>query len=169
MSDLTNDAPFQDKVRRGVGPVRHVLSVVIALVAVPPAYFALDQGTMEYSRRVQSLSDPGLSVDGAIWLAVGAGLLFLAAAAGRLAGSGPLIAAVVWGAIPAAIAVLKPEWIFDGVRELSKLHDQSGYWIAGSGAGVFAATGALLLGAAVAGRWRAAPSAATISGTPTTR
>lgn len=143
---------------RGLGANRHLGSVVLSFLAVLGAYGALDYGFYRANLAAQAEPLDGRLPDATIIaLAAGAACLLVAAAAGRISGLGPLLAGLVLGVGPAA-------WVFlDFASYVHRLDDVPELWahttfgMSYVAFAVYPAVGALLIGAAIAGRWRRPP------------
>ena len=89
-----------------------------------------------------------------VTMGVAAGCLFLVAAAGRISGFGPLVGGILWGVLPTL-------WVYgdfssyaDAVGDLPEAYDDIGFGLLSSGFAIYPAVAGLLLGTALAGRWR---------------
>jgi hypothetical protein len=137
--------------RSGVGALRHLASLVLALLLVPAALVLLDFGAERAGRSLQTLASlPAVAV---ATLAVGFVLLLLAGATGRLSGLGPLAAGLLWGAAPTLWLLASPTTF---VRVMRHLPDVDGHilWFTPFGYAFFPTCAALLLSCAISGRWR---------------
>ncbi|MBW9207161.1 hypothetical protein KV097_14540 [Mumia sp. zg.B17] len=146
-----------DTPRRG-GAARHVVSLLAGLVLPPVAIVGFDWAFGRYwfdATNFRSFSD------GETWpfavAAVSGLLLLLTAAAGRLSPVGPMIAAVLYGAVPAAVIVLAREEIFRAaaeIRDWDWLYSQPLVNLPLYGFVLFPTIAALLLGTAIASAGR---------------
>ncbi len=89
-----------------------------------------------------------------ITLGVAAGLFLLAALAGRLSALGPLLAGLVWGVGPLVWVMLDFPSFVDRLNDLPEFYDNTGFGLYAVGFAVFPAVAGLLIGTAIAGRWR---------------
>jgi hypothetical protein len=144
--------------RRGLGANRHLGSVVLCFLAVLAAYAALDFGFERARSAVQTdLGDGALPNSTMIALGAAAACLLVAAAAGRISGLGPLLAGLVLGAAPAAWVLLDFSSYVHRLDDVPELWDRTTFGLSYAGFAVFPAVAGLLLGAAIAGRWRRPP------------
>jgi hypothetical protein len=147
--------PVADRRSRGLGANRHLGSVILSFLGVLGAYGAIDYA---YYRTL----GPGLTVyqggavpDGVmIAAAVAAGCLFVAAAAGRISALGPLLAGLVLGAGPCAWIVLDHASYVDRANDVPELWSHTSFGLVGAGVVLYPIVAGLLIGTAVAGRWR---------------
>lgn len=143
---------------RGLGANRHLGSVVLSFLGVLGAYGALDYGFYRANTATQVLMRDGVLADRTmIALGAAAGCLLVAAAAGRISGLGPLLAGLVLGVAPSA-------WVFlDFASYVKRLDDVPEMWhnttfgLSSVAFAVFPVVAGLLLGSALAGRWRRPP------------
>ena len=140
---------------RGLGANRHLGSVVLSFVAVLGAYGCLDYGFYRAFTRSQASLDDG-ALPQRVMIALGAAALcmLVATAAGRISALGPLLSGLVLGAAPTAWVLLD---FGSYVRRLDDLPEVWGHTTFGMSYVAFAvypAVAGLLLGAAIAGRWR---------------
>ena len=99
--------PVVTRGRRGLGGNRHVASVLLSFLGCSAHYGAVDYGFYRALGADLTVYQGGeLSDQVMIACAVAAGCLFLAAAAGRISGLGPLLAGLVLGVGPCAWIVL---------------------------------------------------------------
>ncbi len=95
-----------------------------------------------------------------IAFAIAAGCLFVAAAAGRISGLGPLLAGLVLGAGPSAWIVLDNASYVARANDIPEMWNHTSFGLVGAAVVLFPTAAGVMLGAAVAGRWRRpAPSA----------
>ena len=143
---------------RGVGAGRHLASALIALVAVPAGYLALDYaGTDAAYRQAQDFGEGALPARTVAVLLVAVGLFFAAALSGRLSGLGPLLAGILWGALPTLWVLVDYKSFIDRVldlRDTIEPYDRFAIGILQYDYFVFPIVCGLLLGLAAAGRWR---------------
>lgn len=131
--------------------VRHLLGAAFALVATPVGLFVLDYGAGEYLRdRAVRLEDATVSGYSLLML-LGAGILGLVAASARVSGLGPVLAGLLWAAVPLLWFMVDVSSFYSAMRDLPGTH----YWFSDPPM-LFAPTAALLVGAGLAGRWRGA-------------
>jgi hypothetical protein len=141
--------------RRGLGANRHVGSVVLCLLAVLAAYGALDYGFERARAAAQTdLGGGALSDRTIIALGVAAACLLLAGAAGRISGLGPLLTGLVLGVAPAAWVSLDFSSYVHRLDDVPELWDHTTFGLSYAGFALYPAVAGLLLGAAIAGRWR---------------
>jgi hypothetical protein len=145
------------RLTRGLGSTRHTTSVVIALLAVPAGYGFADYGSYYASGQAASMTTATRIGDHAlIGMAAAAGCFFLAMLAGRISAMGPLLAALVWGAAPSAWVILDYPSFIQRLNDLPAVWDHIGFGLAPVAFAVFPIVTGLLLGGAIAGRWRRA-------------
>jgi hypothetical protein len=149
-------APVVVRQGRGLGGNRHLGSVVLSFLAVLGAYGCLDYGFF-HTLGANSTTYQGGEVSDRAMIALGAAAacMFVAALAGRISGLGPLLAGLVLGAGPCAWIVL------DHASYVDRLNDVPNIWgghttfgLVAAGVVIYPVVAGLLLGAAVAGRWR---------------
>lgn len=147
-------APLQRR-SRGVGGPRHVISSLLALLAVPAAYGFLDYAAHRAIREAgQTAGVDQLPDNVMIAIAAGAACLFVAAAAGRISALGPLLAGIVWGVLPTVWVILDYGSFVSRLNDLPETYDFTGFGLASVCFALFPAVAGLLVGTAVAGRWR---------------
>ena len=154
-SDHTTTAPAVSGRRtRGVGSTRHSTSIVLSLLAVPAGYGFLDYGWP----RAEATAALGHDIPQKVMVALGAAAacFLVASLAGRISALGPLLAALVWGAAPTAWVLLDYASYRSRLNDLPELFHgaHTGFGLYSIGFAVFPAVTGLLLGVAVAGRWR---------------
>lgn len=127
---------------------RHVVSPLVALVVTPIGLALVDYGAGKYVQDVYRYADSGWSAE-LLWILAGGLFLTVAAAATRLSGLGPVLAALVWAVAPFLWFVVDAGSFFELSQDLPSTH----FWF--SYAPIeFPLLGALLLGAGIGGRWR---------------
>jgi len=134
--------------------------VLLSFVGVLGAYGAVDFGFYRTLGPELTVYQGGEVSDRAmIAAAVAAGCLFVAAAAGRISGLGPLLAGLVLGAGPCAWIVLDHASYVDRANDIPELWNHTSFGLVGAAVVLYPTVAGLLLGAAVAGKWRrAAPT-----------
>jgi hypothetical protein len=142
---------------RGLGANRHLASVVIAFLGVLGAYGAVDYafyrtlGTGLTAYQGGELSDHAMIAG-----AIATGCLLVAAAAGRISGLGPLVAGLVLGAGPGAWIVLDHASYVDRANDIPEIWSHTSFGLVGAAVVLYPSVAGLLIGAAVAGKWRRA-------------
>ena len=102
-----------------------------------------------------------------IAFAIAAGCLFVAAAAGRISGLGPLLAGLVLGAGPCAWIVLDNASYVARANDIPEMWNHTSFGLVGAAVVLYPTAAGVLLGAAVAGRWRRpAPTRLTLARDP---
>jgi hypothetical protein len=148
-------APVVARQSRGLGVNRHLGSVVLSCLAVLGAYAALDYGFYLANVYTQIFARGGNLPDRpTIALGVAAACLLVAAGAGRISGLGPLVAALILGAAPSAWVFLDFGSFVRRLDDVPEIWDNTTFGLSYLSFGIFPAVGGLLLGAAIAGRWR---------------
>ena len=124
--------------KRSVGAVAHLASVIVAVVLVPIAYLLLDFAMREMRPRVFGALDES-ALPPKVWVSVCAasGLMVIAAGIGRLSGLGPLVAGLLWGALPTVVTLLRPLWIPKRLVDLPDIYDFIGFQLSESGLFVY--------------------------------
>ena len=152
----TTDSSYSTSTRdRGISASRHMTSVLLALVLVPAAYVLVDHSFYRAVRDSGALLEAGRLSNELILTMTIAGVCFFAAAAtARISALGPLVAGLVWGAAPTVWVMLDFASYAERVRDLPNPYDDFGLGLFTAGFALFPAVAGLLLGAAVAGRWR---------------
>ena len=155
--DLTHPPPPASpsaRQKQSVSLVAHLSSVLVAVALVPIAYLLLDYAMADTVKRAFAFGDQS-ALPPRVWISVGAasGLLVVAAGIGRLSGLGPLVAGLVWGAVPTAVTLLSPLWIHRRLVDLPEIYDFFGFELGASGLFVYPTAGALLIGSGLGGRW----------------
>jgi xanthine/uracil permease len=136
--------------------LRHLLSVIVAVVVTPIGLAMVDIGAtrwMQYA--VQRLEPEGVPFLAYALAAIGCVLLLVAAAAGRVSGLGPLLAGILWGAIPTLWILVDFRSFWERSNDLPDVWDHT-FWFSYAPI-MFPITGALLVGAGLAGRWSSRP------------
>lgn len=152
--EQNEDAPFTEKVKMaGVGARRHFMSILVALVTVPAGYLCLDY-SLHRGLNTFVAGRTHAPVLAVIFLIAACALFLVAAGTGRVAAMGPILAAIVWGAVPAVIAFVHPSWLVKAVGYLPNFYSQIGDAVVFYGPFLFPMTATLLLGAGLSGRWR---------------
>jgi hypothetical protein len=141
--------------RRGLGGNRHMASVLLAFLGVLGAYGAVDYGFYRTLGPDLTVYQGGEISDRAmIACAIAAGCLFVAAAAGRISGLGPLLAGLVLGAGPCAWIVLDHASYVHRANDIPELWNHTSFGLVGAAVVLYPTVAGLLLGVAVAGKWR---------------
>jgi len=154
----TEPAPVVARQGRGLGVNRHLGSVVLSFLAVLGAYGALDYGFFRANVAAQiNFLDEPLPDQTMIALGAAALSLLIAAAAGRISGLGPLLAGLVLGAAPSAWVFIDFGSFVRRLDDVPEMWDNTTFGLSFISFAVFPAVAGLLLGAAVAGRWRRPP------------
>ena len=143
---------------RGLGVNRHLGSVVLSCLAVLGAYCALDYGFFRanVAAQVNFLDEP-LPDQTMIWLGIAALCMLVAAGAGRISALGPLVAGLILGAAPSAWVFLDYGSFVHRLDDVPEVWDNTTFGLSFIAFAVFPGVAGLLLGAAVAGRWRRPP------------
>ena len=144
--------------RRGLGANRHVGSIVLSFLGVLGAYGALDYGfykTLGPGQPATVYQGGEVSDRAMIALGAAAACLFLAALAGRISGLGPLLAGLVLGAGPCAWIVLDHASYVARMNDVPNIWgDQTTFGLVAAGVVIYPVVAGLLVGTAIAGRWR---------------
>ncbi len=142
---------------RGLGGNRHMASVLLSFLGVLGAYAAVDYGFYRALGPDLTVYQGGeLSDQAMIACAVAAGCLFLAALAARISGLGPLLAGLVLGAGPCAWIALDHASYVARANDLPEIWNHTSFGLVGAAVVLYPTVAGLLLGAAVAGKWRRA-------------
>ena len=142
---------------RGLGANRHLSSMLLSVLGVLGAYGAIDYGFYRSLGKGLTVYQGGEISDRAmIAAAVAAGCLFVAAAAGRISGLGPLLAGLVLGAGPCAWIVLDHASYVHRANDLPEIWSHTSFGLVGAAVVLYPTVAGLLIGVAVAGRWRRA-------------
>jgi hypothetical protein len=158
----TPTQPVLTRRSRGLGSNRHIGSVVLSFLAVLGAYGAVDYGFYRtLGPGLTAYQGGELSDQALVSCGVAAACLFVAAAAGRISGLGPLLAGLVLGAGPCAWIVLDHASYVDRMNDLPEIWDHTSFGLVGAAVVLYPAVAGLLLGAAVTGRWRRAATVVT--------
>jgi hypothetical protein len=140
---------------RGLGANRHLGSILLSLLGVLGAYAAVDYGFYRsLGKGLTAYQGGALSDQALIAAAVAAGCLFVAAAAGRVSALGPLFAGLVLGAGPCAWIVLDRASYVARANDIPELWNHTSFGLVGAAMVLYPTVAGLLLGAAVAGKWR---------------
>lgn len=143
--------------KRGLGGNRHVASVLVSFLGVLGAYGAVDYGFYRALGPDLTVYQGGeLSDRAMIACAVAAGCLFLAAAAGRISGLGPLLAGLVLGAGPCAWIALDHASYVARANDIPEMWNHTSFGLVGAAVVLYPTVAGLLIGVAVAGKWRRA-------------
>lgn len=143
---------------RGLGANRHMGSVLLSFLAVLGAYAVLDFGFYRANTAASvRLLDGALPDRTMIALGAAAACLLVAAAAGRISGLGPLLAGLVLGAAPAAWVFLDFASYVRRLDDVPELWEHTTFGLSYVAFALYPAVAGLLLGAAIAGRWRRPP------------
>lgn len=154
----TEPAPVVARQSRGLGVNRHLGSVVISCLAVLGAYCALDYGFFRANVAAQiNFLDEPLPDRTTIALGVAGLCLLIAAGAGRISGLGPLLAGLILGAAPSAWVFLDFGSFVHRLDDVPEAWDNTTFGLSFISFAVFPSVAGLLLGAALAGRWRRPP------------
>jgi hypothetical protein len=155
---IQREAPTEPVVtrrNRGLGGNRHIGSVVLSFLAVLGAYGAVDYGFYRTLGPGQTVYQGGeLSDKALIAAAIAAGCLFVAAAAGRISGLGPLLAGLVLGVGPCVWVVLDHQSYVDRANDIPELWNHTSFGLVGAAVVLYPTVAGLLVGAGFAGRWR---------------
>jgi len=147
--------PVADRRARGLGANRHLGSVVLSFLGVLGAYGAIDYAYYRTLGPGLTAYQGGAVSDGVMIAgAIAAGCLFVAAAVGRISGLGPLLAGLVLGAGPCAWIVLDHASYVDRANDVPELWSHTSFGLVGAGVVLYPIVAGLLIGTAVAGRWR---------------
>ena len=147
--------PVVDRRRRGLGANRHLGSVVLSFLGVLGAYGAIDYAYYRTLGPGLTVYQGGAVADGVlIAAAVAAGCLFVAAAAGRISALGPLLAGLVLGAGPCVWIALDHRSYVARANDVPELWSHTSFGLVGASVVLYPIVAGLLIGTAVAGRWR---------------
>lgn len=142
---------------RGLGLNRHLGSVLLSFLAVLGAYGALDYGFYRAYSDAQKELTGALPQETMIALGAAGLCLLVAAAAGRISGLGPLLAGLVLGAAPAAWVLLDFPSYVSRLDDVPELWGHTTFGLSYVAFALYPVVAGLLLGAALAGRWRRPP------------
>ncbi len=149
------EQPVVTRRGRGLGANRHAASVLISALGMLGAYGAVDYGFYRTLGTDLTVYQGGEISDKAmIAFAIAAGCLFVAAAAGRISGLGPLLAGLVLGAGPSAWIVLDNASYVARANDIPEMWNHTSFGLVGAAVVLFPTAAGVMLGAAVAGRWR---------------
>jgi hypothetical protein len=147
--------PVVDRRGRGLGANRHLGSVVLSFLGVLGAYGAVDYAYYRTLGDGQTVYQGGAISDNVMIAAgVAAACLFVAAAAGRISALGPLLAGLVLGAGPCVWIVLDHQSYVDRANDVPELWSHTSFGLVGASVVLYPVLAGLLIGTAVAGRWR---------------
>jgi hypothetical protein len=138
----------------GISGSRHLTGVLLTLLLVPAAYAFVDYSFPRAITDLGNLEDSPLSTKVIVTMAIAAGCFFAAGAAARISALGALLAGLVWGAAPTLWVMLDYPSYVQRVGDIPNVYDGLGSGLYTAGFALFPAVTGLLLGAAVAGRWR---------------
>ena len=138
----------------GISGGRHLTGVLLALLLVPAGYAFADYGFEDAIRHGATMEEGRLPTEVIVAMCAAAACFFAAAAAGRISAMGPLVAGLVWGAAPTVWVMLDYTSYAERVQDIPNFYDDLGLGLYTAGFTLFPAVAGLLLGAAVAGRWR---------------
>ena len=141
---------------RSLGANRHLTSLVLSFLGVIGAYGALDYGYYHSLGQDLTVYQGGeVSHRAIIAFGVAAACMFIAALSGRISGLGPLLAGLVLGAGPCAWIVLDHASYVDRINDIPNVWgDHTTFGLVAAGVVIYPIVAGLLLGAAVAGKWR---------------
>ena len=132
--------------------------MVLSFLAVLGGYGALDYAFYRTLGPELTIHQGGEISDKALIAgAIALGCFFVAAAAGRISGLGPLLAGLVLGAGPAAWMVLDQASFVARANDIPEIWDHTSFGLVGASVVIYPIVAGLLLGAALAGRWRRHP------------
>jgi hypothetical protein len=147
--------PVVGRRSRGLGANRHLGSLVLSVVGVLGAYAAVDYAYYRsLGEGLTAYQGGELSDQAMIAAGVAAACLFVAAAAGRVSALGPLLAGLVLGAGPCAWIVLDHQSYVDRANDIPELWSHTSFGLVGASVVLYPVVAGLLIGTAVAGRWR---------------
>ena len=110
-------------------------------------------GYRDYVRSVSINIGGPLPVRALATIVIGMVVLAVVGLTSRLSGLGPLLAGLVFGGVPAVLALFAPGRLFGLVRDLPQPYDQAGNGLVLAAAVLFPVLTALLVGAGLGGRW----------------
>jgi hypothetical protein len=139
---------------RGISGSRHLTGVILTLLLVPAAYAFVDYSFPRAITDLGNLDEGPLSTKVIVTMTIAAACFFAAGAAARISALGALLAGLVWGAAPTLWVMLDYPSYVQRVGDIPNLYDGLGSGLYTAGFALFPAVTGLLLGAAVAGRWR---------------
>jgi hypothetical protein len=153
----TEPDPVVTRRSRGLGANRHLGSMLLSLLGVLGAYAAVDYGFYRSLGAGLTVYQGGALSDNAMIAAgVAAGCLFVAAAAGRMSALGPLFAGLVLGAGPCVWIVLDRASYVSRANDIPEMWNHTSFGLVGAATVLYPTVAGLMLGAAVAGKWRRA-------------
>ncbi len=133
-------------------------SVLLSFLGVLGAYGAVDYGFYRsLGPELTAYQGGELSDKAMIACAVAAGCLFVAAAAGRLSGLGPLLAGLVLGAGPCAWIALDHASYVARANDIPEMWNHTSFGLVGAAVVLYPTVAGLLIGAAVRGSRGGAP------------
>jgi hypothetical protein len=140
---------------RGLGANRHLSSIVLCLLAVVGAYGAVDFGFYRASvAQGSGLLDGRLPDQTMIWLGVAGACMLVAGLCARISALGPLLVGLVLGVGPTVWVLLDYASFAARLDDLPELWSNTTFGISAASFAVFPVVGGVLVGAALAGRWR---------------
>lgn len=149
----TPTTPVRVKRKRRTGS--HLNSLVLSLLLTPIALVLVDYAYLNgWGRSITTGVDDPIALRAGIVIGVAAALLLVVAALGRASGIGPLLAGLVWGALPAVGFALVPLQMVRRMTDLPDLYDNFLSGLSGGASIVFPVLGAVLVGTGLFGRWR---------------
>jgi hypothetical protein len=144
-----------DRRGRGLGLNRHLGSAVLSFLGVLGAYGALDYAYYRTLGSGLTAYQGGAISDGVmIAAAVAAGCMFVAAVAGRISALGPLLAGLVLGVGPCVWIFFDRQSYVDRANDVPELWSHTSFGLVGASVVLYPVVAGLLIGTAVAGRWR---------------
>ena len=151
----SEDADEPARRGRGLGANRHILSIVLCLLAVLGAYGAVDHGFFRANVAVQSgLLDGQLPDSTILWLAVAGGCMLVAGLSARISALGPLLVGLVLGVGPAVWVFLDFASFTNRLDDVPEMWNNTTFGLSYVSFAIFPIVGGVLIGAALAGRWR---------------
>jgi hypothetical protein len=147
--------PVVERRGRGLGGNRHLGSVVLSFLGVLGAYGAVDYGFYRSLGPGLTVYQGGnLSDNAMIAGGVAAACLFVAAAAGRISALGPLLAGLVLGVGPCVWILLDRASYVDRANDIPEIWNHTSFGLVGASVVLYPAVAGMLIGTAMAGRWR---------------
>ena len=132
------EQPVVTRRGRGLGANRHAASVLISALGMLGAYGAVDYGFYRTLGTDLTVYQGGEISDKAmIAFAIAAGCLFVAAAAGRISGLGPLLAGLVLGAGPSAWIVLDNASYVARANDIPEMWNHTSFGLVGAAVVLF--------------------------------
>jgi len=132
--------------------LRHLASVVVALVLTPVGVLVFDHGAGSYRQVLARTFDNGEAAGELFQMFAGGAILLAVVACARVSGLGPLLAGVVWGLLPFLWYVADVRSFFEFARDLPSTY----FWFS-LPEYLFPLVAVMLLGAGLVGRWRGRP------------